>query len=229
MFLRILRLVSLYALRVFLFFVGIVIFYLLLALILAFVPVNADSKQPEAGITMYLSSNGVHTDLIVPIDSGSRNWLELFPARHLRNPDRSYSYIGFGWGDKGFYLNTPTWNDLTVATVCKAVFIPSATTLHVSYFGSATATDRQCKKIVLSRAQYEKIAEFIRNSLALDQSGDPILITGEHYHCCDAFYEARGKYSFLYTCNNWTNEALKRAGVRTALWAPFDRAILAYF
>ena len=40
----------------------------------------------------------------------------------------------------------------------------------------------------------------------------------------DAFYEAIPRYTFWYTCNEWTRRALAAAGVRTAIWAPFDTA-----
>jgi len=31
-------------------------------------------------------------------------------------------WLAFGWGDKGFYLNTPTWADLKFSTAVKAAF-----------------------------------------------------------------------------------------------------------
>jgi hypothetical protein len=39
------------------------------------------------------------------------------------------------------------------------------------------------------------------------------------------FYHANGTYHLFDTCNNWANTALKRTGVKTALWSPFGYAI----
>jgi len=35
------------------------------------------------------------------------------------------------------------------------------------------------------------------------------------------FFEAAGTYSLFNTCNNWTSQALKQAGIGTHLWTPF--------
>ncbi|NQY29316.1 MAG: DUF2459 domain-containing protein [Flavobacteriaceae bacterium] len=42
----------------------------------------------------------------------------------------------------------------------------------------------------------------------------------------DTFYEANGNYTCLNTCNPWTNNILKKAFIKTAIWTPFDSVIL---
>ena len=42
----------------------------------------------------------------------------------------------------------------------------------------------------------------------------------------DAFYEAHGRYSPFFTCNTWSNLALKRAGLPCCVWTPFASPIL---
>ena len=41
----------------------------------------------------------------------------------------------------------------------------------------------------------------------------------------DAFYDAKGSYNLTRTCNTWTNNALKAAGLKACLWTPFDSGI----
>ncbi|MFP3836064.1 DUF2459 domain-containing protein, partial [Chryseobacterium sp. SIMBA_028] len=45
----------------------------------------------------------------------------------------------------------------------------------------------------------------------------------------DAFYDAKGTYSFFYTCNTWANNALKAAGQKAALWTPSDFGIFQHY
>ncbi len=45
----------------------------------------------------------------------------------------------------------------------------------------------------------------------------------------DAFYEAKGSYSFMKTCNTWANSALKSAGQKAALWTPSDKGIFRHY
>jgi hypothetical protein len=40
------------------------------------------------------------------------------------------------------------------------------------------------------------------------------------------FYEANGPYSAFYTCNSWTGEALRAAGVKTGLWTPLSQSVM---
>lgn len=37
------------------------------------------------------------------------------------------------------------------------------------------------------------------------------------YGINDAFYDAKGKYSFFETCNTWANDGLKEAGQKARL------------
>ena len=45
----------------------------------------------------------------------------------------------------------------------------------------------------------------------------------------DAFYTARGHYSAIRTCNAWTGDALRYAGVRIGRWTPFPVTVMRWF
>ena len=60
-----------------------------------------------------------------------------------------------------------------------------------------------------------------------DADGRLVLLAGASgFGATDAFYEARGRYSPFFTCNTWSNLALKRAGLPCCVWTPFARPIL---
>ncbi|WP_366671526.1 DUF2459 domain-containing protein [Hymenobacter taeanensis] len=42
----------------------------------------------------------------------------------------------------------------------------------------------------------------------------------------DFFFRAQGHYSAWRTCNDWTNQALKKTGIRAALKAPLAASVL---
>jgi uncharacterized protein (TIGR02117 family) len=87
-----------------------------------------------------------------------------------------------------------------------------------------------CKKIMISRNQYTSLVKFIEEKFDRDQNGNFILIpTNAVYDVNDAFYDAKGKYSFLNTCNTWANDALKAAGQKAALWTPSDFGIFRHY
>lgn len=202
-----------------------IIFFLVLASLLSLIPVNTSYLPAKDGIAIYVSSNGVHTDLILPVQSETINWQDLFLPAHFGNRWTHTQYIAFGWGDKGFYLNTPEWSDLKLKTALKALFIPSSSVMHVSLWPQPEENDL-IKKIVLSKADYKKLAESIINSFTMDKNGYFLKVNHSGYGNYDLFFESPLKFHLFKTCNVWTNRILKTAGVRTSIWTPFDKPIL---
>ena len=134
-------------------------------------------------------------------------------------------YIAFGWGDKGFYLETPTWDDLKFSTAFKAAFALSSSAIHATFYRQLTVSD-SCKMIKISKAEYKRLVDFIKTGYIKDSSGNPVWIeTDANYGKNDAFYEGVGRYNLFYTCNTWTNNALKACGQRACLWTAFDTGI----
>ncbi len=207
------------------FLVTFIVVYLILAFTLPYIGVNKDFKETENGISIFIKSNGVHTDVIVPANSEFKNWKKDFPARDFAKVDTSFAYLAFGWGDKGFYLETPTWDDLKFSTAFKAAFFLSSTAMHVTYYPKAPDEDDLCKKIVISEEQYHKLISYIQSSFQQNDKNF-ILINHPGYGKTDKFYEAEGTYSFIKTCNCWTGSALKESGIRTCFWSPFHSGIL---
>jgi uncharacterized protein (TIGR02117 family) len=202
-----------------------ILVYVVAALILSNVSVNDQPQSINNGVDIYILSNGVHTDLVLPSKKDSINWTKLLieDDPSLAN-DSLTQWIAFGWGGKGFYLETPTWNDLTVRTASKAAFGLSSTAMHICRYKSLTENDR-CKKITVSSEDYQKLVTYIENSFQKDIYGAFICIPGKHYSTNDSFFEAKGKYSLFKTCNTWTNTGLKIAGARACVWTPLDKGI----
>lgn len=206
-----------------------VVLYFITALVFSYIPVNADFTQcKEDGIGVYLLTNGVHTDLVMPIKNRYKDWSELIPDVHILSKDTLINYIAFGWGDKNFYLETPNWADLKFSTAFNALFFLSTSAMHVTFY-KTMPEDEYCKKISISADQYNRMVEFIEDSFQKDKKGKLILIKNLSYGNDDCFYEAKGTFNLFYTCNTWTNEGLKKSGLRASLWTPFDGPLLNHY
>ncbi|MCW0481234.1 TIGR02117 family protein [Gaoshiqia sediminis] len=196
--------------------------YLLIAVVLSVIPVNQHEK-PVEGTEIYLLSNGIHLAIVLPVQHELKDWgTDIWIDSRIANRVR---WISFGWGDKGFYFNTPEWADLTISTSLKALFCQSPAAIHLNYYSNLQENDR-CKKVVVTSAQYKDIVSYIENSFSRDIQGSPLRIKGFQYSEFDSFYEANGSYNLFFTCNTWTNSCLKKAGLRASLWTPFDRGTL---
>jgi len=205
-------------------FIALILLYLGCAWLFSRITVSAEpGTQPE--ITVYLKSNGVHTDVIVPIKTAGKDWSERVSFADTRSGDTAFNYIAFGWGDKGFYLETPTWNDLKASTACKAAFGLSSAAIHTTFYKSLDQNEH-CIRLAVSKEQYQRLVTYIENGFKNDSLGHLIPIGGNaRYGNDDAFYDAKGSYSLFHTCNTWTNNALKASGQKACWWTPFDKGI----
>jgi len=203
--------------------------YVVLALVIPLFGVPAEETTVPKTETIYILTNGVHTDLVVPIKNEIFDWSEEILFENTLSRKTDYQYLAVGWGDKEFYLNTPTWSDLTFSTAFKAAFGLSASALHCTFYETMTE-DKDCKKIRITKAEYRQLVDFINRKFKRDENGKVVFIkTNAVYGDNDAFYEAAGTYSLLYSCNTWTNNGLKAAGQKAAWWTVTDFGIFRHY
>jgi uncharacterized protein (TIGR02117 family) len=203
--------------RLILIFLLIPILYILVSLILTAITIDRKLENQVSDKTIYLSTNGIHLDLVIPIahiDSLLINGLKREEA------DR---YFSFGWGDENFYLNTPTWGDLTFKNAFIAMLINSPSLMHVTRYKS---TQSDWVEIKIREAELEKLNSFLQNSFQTNESGSKIILENQGYSSTDDFYKAKGSFSCLKTCNSWVNSGFKQSGLKSCLWTPFDFGLM---
>jgi uncharacterized protein (TIGR02117 family) len=113
----------------FILFVGL---YLLSAYILSRIRVDKEAEDSK-DVTIYIKTNGVHTDIVVPVKNDQMDWSRDIRFENTVSKDSAEKFVAFGWGDKGFYLETPTWGDLTFKTAFKAAFALSTAAIHATF------------------------------------------------------------------------------------------------
>jgi uncharacterized protein (TIGR02117 family) len=205
--------------------------YLLIALVLALIPTE-EKTVGEPSHTVYLLKSGPHTDFFLPVQSTFHNWAIDFPYANNTNPDTSLTWVAIGWGDKDFYINTPTWDDLTAKTAIAATFGTGTAAVHASYYFDVPTDGRPLVKLELSDEQYQQLITFIRGSLASDAQGRRLPVTADKpgvNGAYDRYYEAHGTYSMVYTCNTWINCGLKAAGKKACYWTGFAEGIFYHY
>lgn len=211
------------------FLLGVVFLYVILALLLPLIPINAKKTTDPKVVELYILTNGVHTDLVLPVRTSQIDWSQKLPFKNTKGQKTDFRYIAFGWGDKGFYLDTPTWSQLKFSTAFKAAFWLSDSAMHCTYY-KQMKEGNDCKKMMLTEQQYQDLIQFIDSRFDKDAAGHYILVpTNAVYGDDDAFYDAKGSYNFTYTCNTWANDGLKVAGQKAALWTATDFGIFWHY
>lgn len=191
-------------------------------------PVHADRRALQAGRTAdvdgYVLTNGVHTDLVFPIRTAVFDWSTVFPATDAAAVPPGADFIAIGWGDREFYLHTPTWADLTVSRALGAVAGFNPSLLHVTWLRRDQLLPADAQRdgtyaVPLTTAQYANLVAYVRARLP---DGHAVALPGARYGRQDAFYEATGRYGPFETCNAWTGRGLREAGLTMGRWTPFD-------
>jgi uncharacterized protein (TIGR02117 family) len=190
------------------------------------IPSNADWEEPENGILLYVHDNGVHTGLVLPRENAVADWSDLVRPEDLADPRYASDHLLFGWGDRAFYLETPTWGDLRPSTALTALFGSEASLVHVDHVATPHEAD-DMRPLRVTPDQYRRIAGAIRAQFALDENGRSQPVPG--YGPADIFYEAHGRYNAIRTCNEWTGAILRDAGVRIGAWTPFNFSVMRWF
>jgi len=195
------------------------VLYLLVGLLLSLIPVNTQQAEANAG-EIYLSTNGVHLDVVIP-----RPLLSPALLQDLEYQSDE-AYFAFGWGDKNFYLNTPTWADMTIKNAAAALLWNSPSLIHLTRYQNLR---EEWVKVPVSTAQITRINVELNHRFAFDSSGKKILLAEPGYYHNDHFYAAAGSYHAFRTCNSWINELFKASGLKTSLWTPYDFGIIWWY
>ncbi|MEO9601088.1 TIGR02117 family protein [Parasphingorhabdus sp.] len=198
--------------------------YLLAALVGSLLPANSDWQSPDDGVELFIETNGIHTGIVMPLWSDIHDWTPLIRPEHLADPARYGSHILVGWGHEGVYRNTQKWSDLRPSDAISAIFGSEDVLIHIYHLNYPQAYPHYRRSLKVSETEYRTIAAAIEAKFLLDEHGRPQPSPG--YGQSDLFYQSHGRYSAFHTCNSWTSDVLRQAGIRTGLWTPFQRGVM---
>lgn len=195
--------------------------------LLGLIPVN-NGTGPSDQVEVIVTSNDVHADLILPLREEAMDWTPLLPPGHFAGDVTGCTHVALGWGNKEFYVDTRSWDDVRPGTVFRALFWPfGATCVHVNLCDTKSLPPTS-RRTTISREQYRRLIEYVLKTFRRDEGGRFQLIENGAYGPTDAFYHAHGSYSAVNTCNCWVCYALKAAGVRTGWFTPLPKTVYLY-
>jgi uncharacterized protein (TIGR02117 family) len=179
------------------------------------------SKKLGCEFQVCVEEVGIHTNIIVPVKNEAFDWHQHLSLREL---DRDYQYLSFGWGDRSFYIQTPTSADFKLSNALDALLTPGPSVMYVQGITNLSqAAPMKCLKV--NRQDYLNLVKYLQTSFQLDSQKKPIF-AAHGYNANGSFYEAKGAYSIFRTCNVWTGEALRAADLNTPLCTALAPAIM---
>ena len=196
----------------------------LLLIISSFIPVGETAPCGNDPISIFIADNGVHIDIIVPVKTKACDWNDKLDVKQFWKSNLECNYLAFGWGDRDFYINTPTWENWSLWLAFKALAWPTPSIMHVKGYYNMRESGN-VKEVKISKSNYLKLTAFISKSFKVDSHGN-FQIADKGYGHNDAFFEANGNYTAFNTCNSWVKDALKEAKLKTPLWGGLASAIM---
>lgn len=202
--------------------VSLPLLYILFAIILGSITVNTSFRQTPGGIEIAILNNGVHCDIAVPLQSAQFSWNEFLNSSASLSDLKPDEYALIGWGNRRFYIETRTWEDIKITNTLAALTGLGETVVHVDYVKQLPASSSNCRRIRISTDQYRQLCDSLQKSFRRKVDQQVLRIPGVSYRNSDAFYEGTGNYHLFNTCNVWSGRNLQAAGIRTGWWTPFS-------
>jgi uncharacterized protein (TIGR02117 family) len=167
-------------------------------------PVKPHTGSAAQTEVIYVISGGWHTELGLPLEAITG------PLAALKLEFPSARYLVFGWGAHDYYMaQNPGIGDLLRA-VASGPAVMLVIPLEISpeaFFGASNVFP-----LPAPRDGVQRLATFLWDYLVVDKEGPPRRIgTGPYPQ--SVFFASTGTYNLGHTCNTWTAEALRVAGL----------------
>jgi len=181
-------------------------YIILLLFLISRVLWGQESGIEESGkITISVVQQAWHTGIILPVQEiNPEIWPEVSSFQEKK-------YVDVSWGDEEFYQAPES----PVFLAVRAILWPTQSVMRIYPFSisisSAYTSEARFLEIKLSRQQFDQLTRFFSNSLARDESNQPI--ASEAYGKSHYFFLSKRKYHLFRTCNTWVALALKQAGL----------------
>jgi uncharacterized protein (TIGR02117 family) len=164
-------------------------------------PLPPESAAEPRAEAIYVLAGGWHTELALPVSLIGDDVAALkpdFPGAR---------YLVFGWGARDYYVAA----DPGLAEALGAI-LPGPAVMLVMALPAAPVPSDDASLVFISQQGAERLSRWLWDELAKEPDGRPRRIAAGPYPQ-SIFYAASGSYDITHTCNTWTAEALRIAGL----------------
>jgi uncharacterized protein (TIGR02117 family) len=221
---RFLRIASKLALRLAGGIIGLALAFLIAALIgtVWTSSANVDGSSAKTR-TVFILSNGYHTDIALPVVDGVPPAGLPVRATDLAGGLSNVRYLAIGWGSEAAYTSLVSITDLSLGTIATALSFDRSVVHVLPFYGAPYGEG--VYQVDLSEDQYRRLTDFIAATFTSHADGRGQMLADVTHGYGDIFYHARPRFSLFYSCNAWTGDALREAGIPVGIWTPFAQSL----
>jgi len=209
--------------RVFQFFLllfAIVSFYLSMAFVFSFFPSTVICEKKEHKIYIYHNNQRLsHTEIIMKVSFFKEDFIKAFPSLLHNNVN---GYIAFSYGDRDFMMDESGFDELNITLALRGLFVDTPALIKVGHY--AAIAKEKCQEVKLSQKCLSHLKESILRSF-VQKDGKNVRYHDRYKRYYIYYYQAKNNYNLFHTCNTWTGDRLREAGVSMPYWTPFAENI----
>lgn len=213
-----------YGLNTFYSIISIATFYYMCCLVLPLIRVNNDYLKKNKGTAIYITNIAGKSNIIVPVKNKITNWEEQFSAIIFDSIQPNQKWLCFGFDEEDAYFKNDS-NYLSYLFLLPQYCGFGQSIIHVNYLNDSALNKKNSLKIYLGTEQYLKLCNYIKESFETNQSDSSKQIVIRAHFKNEVIFEAKQEFSFIYTSNTWTNNALKSFGYKTGIWTALESGI----
>lgn len=169
-----------------------------------------------------LARGPIHYDILLPLTPETRAAFGFAESAGLPVQHPQAEWLVVGWGSEAFYTTVGTYSDMRPGVLWRAATGDSAV-MRLDLAGDVSGIDR-IDWVDVSAAQIAALRETILDALERE-AGQPVAIPPAPWGQTHIFFRAKGRFNILHTCNAWTGEALRAAGIGFGAWTPTTQAV----
>ncbi|MCH9814281.1 MAG: DUF2459 domain-containing protein [Epsilonproteobacteria bacterium] len=183
----------------------------------------AEKKCSQKNQHIYVYHTWAHTEIMIPLHYFREDFVKYFPTLLRHN---TLGYMAFSYGDQDFMMHTPSWSDINLKLISKALFINTPALVRVGHYRHINK--KESVKIELSNVCTDKLKESILNSFSTQN--EKFIRYEDEYRNPDVFYfKAKEAYSLFHTCNSWSGNRLRDAGLKVPYLTPFAQEVVYHY
>lgn len=144
-----------------------------LAILAGALPLHSGRTEPvEAALTVFVMTNGFHTDIVLPTVGAGKDWRPLLATSPITRQSLDAPWMAFGWGSQAAYTQLGTFADLSAGLMLKAIAFDRSV-VHLQPLVAIRAGDG-IRRFALSEDGYRALVAHVESSLQTGEAGGPV-------------------------------------------------------
>jgi uncharacterized protein (TIGR02117 family) len=221
--------ISKYSLKTCYSLLSIASFYYLCCLVLPLYHVNSEYLYKNKGILVFVTGDGLHSEIIVPLKNEIIDWETTFNKQDFDSSSKNKQWICIGFSEENFYKTNRRWDNMNYFSAFAHLCGFGKSIIHVSYENEYPFSKNFIRKVYIGEEQYARLSDYIKGSFVQNNGTLLTPMAKSNTFKKEVIYEAQKEFSFFHTCNTWTNNALKSIGFKTGRWTALEGGIREQF